>query len=123
MGNRTVILTTTGVAAIMLVIGMALGSFTFPMTKTETTTQLTGGTTTVTQMSVVSQTSVSTAVSTVTVSISNMVAVSGQLDQWNQTTDYPLFPTDLSLRRKHRLRLLCGRVQRDKPNDRSRRLE
>ena len=52
--NRTAILTTVGVAAIMLVIGLGLGSVVFPMTKT--TTQLTtvtfgANTTTVTRSS------------------------------------------------------------------------
>lgn len=39
MNNRAKILT-FGIAAIMLVIGIAIGSIAFPMTNTETTTQL-----------------------------------------------------------------------------------
>jgi hypothetical protein len=38
-----------GIALVMLVIGVALGSIAIPMTKTETTTQLSSITTTVTQ--------------------------------------------------------------------------
>src|SRR5271169_1007994 len=39
-GSRSAIPITIGVAAIMLVVGVALGSIAFPVTKTETTTQL-----------------------------------------------------------------------------------
>ena len=38
--RRTAILTTVGVAVIMLVIGVALGSFAFPTARTQTTTQI-----------------------------------------------------------------------------------
>ena len=57
--RQTVILTTVGVAVIMLVIGVAIGSVAFPMTKTETTTQLSSVTTTVTQ-NLISQTTIYT---------------------------------------------------------------
>lgn len=40
MNNRNANLTILGVAVITLVIGVALGSVAFPMTKTETTTQV-----------------------------------------------------------------------------------
>ena len=39
-GTRTAILKVVGVAVIMLVIGVAIGSVAFPMTRTKTTTQL-----------------------------------------------------------------------------------
>lgn len=55
-GNRTTIPTIIGVAVIMLVIGMALGSIIFPMTKTETMRQLNTITATQTLISIVDET-------------------------------------------------------------------
>ncbi len=56
MSKRTTILTMVGVAVIMLVIGVALGSVAFPMLKTETTTQESNVTATQTLVSIVEHT-------------------------------------------------------------------
>src|SRR5271157_6260833 len=40
MNNRKAILTTLGVAVVMLVMGVAIGSIAFPATKTQTVTNL-----------------------------------------------------------------------------------
>ena len=55
--SRRGVLLILGVAAIMLVIGVAIGSVAFPLTKIETTTQLSSITTTVTQ-NLISQTTI-----------------------------------------------------------------
>ena len=67
-----------GVVVIMLVIGVAIGSVSFPMTKTQTTTQLSEETTTETQVSVLStiKTETTTQLSTVT-AIHTVVSYAG----------------------------------------------
>ena len=69
--RRPVILRTVGVAIVMLVIGVALGSAAFPMIKTETTLQLS----TVTFTTSSTQTTTTTATTGVT---STMVSLSNQ---------------------------------------------
>ena len=55
-GNRTTILTIVGVAVIMLVIGVAIGSVAFPMTKTDTIKRKTTITETQTVIDMITQT-------------------------------------------------------------------
>ena len=84
--RQTVILTTVGVAVIMLVIGVALGSIAFPLTKTQTTTRETTETAnlTITQVNVVGQSYPTTVVATAQVEtaetvIENVVVKSGEI--------------------------------------------